>query len=56
MDMPGMGIEQAAARELGDGVYEAPARFAMAGPWGLVVEVSRPGKPTVREKFTLRVG
>src|SRR5439155_11496939 len=56
MDMPGMAIEQTHARELGDGVYEAPAQFSMAGPWGLVVEVTRPGKPPVREKFTLRVG
>jgi membrane fusion protein, copper/silver efflux system len=56
MDMPGMAIEETKAHEVGDGVYEAPARFTMAGPWGLVVEVTRPGKPPAREKFTLRVG
>jgi Cu(I)/Ag(I) efflux system membrane fusion protein len=56
MDMPGMAIEQAHAREVGDGIYEAPATFAMAGPWGLVVEIARLGAPPVREKFTLRVG
>ena len=55
MDMPGMAIEQARARELGDGMYEATAAFAMGGPWGLVVEIARAGKPPVREKFTLRV-
>jgi len=55
MDMPGMTIEQARAQERGDGVYEGSARFTMAGPWGLVVEIDRPGKPPVREKFTLRV-
>jgi len=56
MDMPGMAIEETKAHEIGDGVYEAPARFTMAGPWGLVVEIARPGKPPAREKFTLRVG
>jgi len=56
MDMPGMAIAETRARELGDGLYEAPAQFGMAGPWGLVVEIARPGKPPVREKFTLRVG
>ena len=55
MDMPGMSIEQARAQERGDGMYEGSARFTMAGPWGLVVEIDRPGKPPVREKFTLRV-
>ena len=55
MDMPGMAIEEAAARDLGDGVYEGSARFTMGGPWSVVVQVERPGKPPVREKFTLRV-
>jgi membrane fusion protein, copper/silver efflux system len=55
MDMPGMSIEQARAEERGDGVYEGSARFTMAGPWGLVVQIERPGKAPVREKFTLRV-
>ena len=55
MDMPGMTIEEAPTRELGDGVYEGAARFSMGGPWSLVVEIARPGKPPVREKFTLRV-
>src|SRR5437867_2950658 len=55
MDMPGMTIEQARAEERGDGVYEGSARFTMGGPWGVVVQIERPGKPPVREKFTLRV-
>ena len=55
MDMPGMTIEQARAEERGGGIYEASARFTMAGPWGLVVEIDRPGKPALREKFTVRV-
>ena len=55
MDMPGMTIEQARAEERGGGIYEASARFSMAGPWGLVVEIDRPGKPALREKFTVRV-
>ena len=55
MDMPGMAIEEARARELGGGVYEGAARFAMGGPWSLVVQIERPGKPPLRERFTLRV-
>ncbi len=55
MDMPGMTIEETRARELGGGLYEGAARFSMAGPWSLVVQIERPGKPPVREKFTLRV-
>jgi len=55
MDMPGMAIEEARARELGGGVYEGAARFPMGGPWSLVVQIERPGKPPLRERFTLRV-
>jgi membrane fusion protein, copper/silver efflux system len=55
MDMPGMTIEETPAREVEDGAYEGAARFTMGGPWSLVVQVERPGKPPVREKFTLRV-
>jgi Cu(I)/Ag(I) efflux system membrane fusion protein len=55
MDMAGMAIEETRARELGNGVYEAGARFSMEGPWSLVVQIERPGKPVLREKFTLRV-
>ena len=56
MDMPGMSIEQSRAKDLGNGLYEGAAKFAMAGPWGLVVQIERPGKMTVREKFIIRVG
>lgn len=55
MDMPGMAIEETRARELGAGLYEGAARFSMGGPWSLVVEIERAGKPSLREKFTLRV-
>ena len=55
MDMPGMAIEEAPAREVTAGVYEAPVRFPMAGPWGVVVQIERPGGPPLRERFTLRV-
>jgi len=27
----------------------------MGGPWSLVVQIERPGKPPLRERFTLRV-
>ncbi len=56
MDMPGMKIESASAKALGDGVYEGAAKFTMAGPWSVVVRIDRPGKPSLREKFTVRVG
>jgi len=55
MDMPGMSIASAEAKELGDGVYEGRATFSMGGPWSVVVQIDRPGKPSVREKFTVRV-
>jgi Cu(I)/Ag(I) efflux system membrane fusion protein len=55
MDMPGMAIEQSLAKPAGDGIYEADASFSMAGPWGVVVEVKRPGHDPVRARFTLRV-
>jgi Cu(I)/Ag(I) efflux system membrane fusion protein len=55
MDMAGMGIQSAEAREIGDGVYEATAKLTMAGPWSLVVQIDRPGNPIARGKFTLRV-
>jgi Cu(I)/Ag(I) efflux system membrane fusion protein len=55
MDMPGMAIGEAQAREVGDGLYEGVARFTMGGPWTVVVQIERPGAPPVREKFTVRV-
>jgi membrane fusion protein, copper/silver efflux system len=55
MDMAGMGIEKAAAKEIGGGVYEGTAELTMAGPWGIVVEVDAPGKAPARGKFTIRV-
>jgi Cu(I)/Ag(I) efflux system membrane fusion protein len=56
MDMPGMLIDKAAAKHAGDGVYKAPVRFTMAGPWGVTVSIRRAGQPEVRERFTVSVG
>jgi len=56
MDMPGMGLEQSRARDLGNGLYEGGAKFTMGGPWGVVVQIERSGKAPVREKFIIRVG
>jgi Cu(I)/Ag(I) efflux system membrane fusion protein len=56
MDMPGMAIESVEARNIGDGIYEGTAKFTMGGPWGLVVQIDRAGKPSLREKFIVRVG
>jgi hypothetical protein len=56
MDMPGMSIEQAEAKELGNGLYQGAARFTMGGPWGLVVQIERAGMLAAREKFVVRVG
>lgn len=55
MDMPGMRIEQSEAKDVGNGLYQGTARFTMGGPWGLVVQIERPGMPAAREKFTIRV-
>ncbi|MBI3757771.1 MAG: efflux RND transporter periplasmic adaptor subunit [Deltaproteobacteria bacterium] len=55
MDMPGMLIDKAAAKHTGDGVYEAPVRFAMAGPWGVTVSIQRPGQAEARARFSIGV-
>ncbi len=56
MDMAGASIESGEAGEIGAGVFEGMAKFTMAGPWAVVIQIDRPGKPTLRGKFTLRVG
>lgn len=56
MDMPGMMIDKAEAKHAGAGVYEAPVRFTMAGPWGVTVSIRRPGQTEMRERFTMSVG
>ena len=56
MDMPDMLIDKATAKHMGDGIYEAPVRFAMAGPWGVTVSIRRPGQVEARERFTVSVG
>ncbi len=53
MDMPGMLIDKAQARHIGEGVYEAKVRFTMAGPWGVTLSIKRPGQAEVRERFTV---
>jgi membrane fusion protein, copper/silver efflux system len=55
MDMPGMPIDKALVKHTGDGVYEAPVRFTMAGPWGVTVSIQRPGQAEARERFTVSV-
>src|SRR5207244_6284243 len=54
MDMPRMTIEQSSAQDRSDGIYEGRARFTMGGPWGLGVQIERPGKAPVGEQFTVR--
>jgi len=54
MDMPGMMIEESKASPSSEGRYEGKAKFAMAGPWGLVVTIAAPGQEPLREKFTVR--
>lgn len=53
MDMPGMTIDRAEARHLGQGLYEAKVRFTMAGPWGVTVAIKRPGQAEVRGRVTI---
>jgi hypothetical protein len=55
MDMPGMAIQRAAAKRIGDGLYEGIVKFTMAGPWSFVVQIERPGQPILRERFVVRV-
>ncbi len=55
MDMPGMMIDKAGAKHIGNGEYEAPVRFAMAGPWGVTVSIQRSGQAEARERFTVNV-
>jgi membrane fusion protein, copper/silver efflux system len=55
MDMPGMMIDKAEAKHAEAGVYEAPVRFAMAGPWGVTVSIRRSGQAEARERFTVQV-
>jgi Cu(I)/Ag(I) efflux system membrane fusion protein len=56
MDMPGMLIDRADSKHVGEGLYAAPVRFAMSGPWGVTVSIRRPGQVEVRERFTVQVG
>jgi Cu(I)/Ag(I) efflux system membrane fusion protein len=56
MDMPGMTIATAEAKQIEDGTYEGMAKFTMGGPWSVVVQIERPGKPELRERFVVRVG
>jgi membrane fusion protein, copper/silver efflux system len=55
MDMPGMLIDKADAKHVGDGMYEAPVHFTMTGPWGVTVSIRHAEKPEVRERFTVSV-
>jgi Cu(I)/Ag(I) efflux system membrane fusion protein len=55
MDMPGMMIDKATAKHVGEGIYEAPVRFTMVGPWGVTVSVQKPAQAEVRERFTVSV-
>ena len=55
MDMPGMMIDKADTKHVGGGIYEAPVRFSMAGPWGVTVSIRRPGQVEARERFTVSV-
>lgn len=56
MDMPGMLIDKIEAKHIGDGVYEAPVRFTMTGPWGVTVSIQRSGQAEARERFAVAVG
>lgn len=55
MDMPGMMIDKAAAKHVQNGIYEAPVRFTMVGPWGVTVSIQRSGQAEARERFTVAV-
>lgn len=55
MPMPGMkDVKVPAAFK--NGQYEGKAKFGMPGTWEVTAIVTLPGKPEVREKFTLEAG
>lgn len=53
--MPGGMSLEAEGKQTRDGQYEAEAQLAMAGPWKVVVTVSRPGQPPTSATFSLTV-
>jgi Cu(I)/Ag(I) efflux system membrane fusion protein len=55
MPMPGMTDTKATAIYK-DGFYEGKAMLDMNGTWDITVLVTIPGKPPIKEKFSLQVG
>lgn len=55
MPMPGMTDTKAPAIYKG-GVYEGKAMLGMNGTWDVTVHVTIPGRPPIKEKFSLQVG
>lgn len=55
MAMPGMTVTEEPATLTKD-FYQANVNFGMAGQWDIVVEITQPGQPVRREKFTVLVG
>jgi Cu(I)/Ag(I) efflux system membrane fusion protein len=53
--MPGGMSLEAEGKHIRDGQYEAEAQLAMAGPWKVVVTVSRSGQPPTSANFSLTV-
>jgi Cu(I)/Ag(I) efflux system membrane fusion protein len=55
MPMPGMTDTKVPAIYKG-GAYEGKAMLGMSGTWDVTVHVTIPGKPPIKEKFSLQVG
>jgi Cu(I)/Ag(I) efflux system membrane fusion protein len=55
MPMPGMTDTKVPAIYKG-GAYEGKAMLGMSGIWDVTVHVTIPGKPPIKEKFSLQVG
>jgi Cu(I)/Ag(I) efflux system membrane fusion protein len=55
MPMPGMTDTKVPAIYKG-GAYEGKAMLGMRGTWDVTVHVTIPGKPPIKEKFSLQVG
>jgi len=55
MAMPGMTVTDEPATLTKD-FYQANVNFGMAGQWDIVVEITQPGQPVRRERFTVLVG
>jgi hypothetical protein len=56
METMDMGTDQAVARSVGSGTYQASVQFSMSGPWQVVVSVATPGRAAASASFEVTAG